>query len=365
MDPLDDCYISAARIVLQADCTDPSTWRELHALLQILREHFSCRVCRSLVDRPKPYLAGFACTACANAQTTDVELADVVFLQNFKAMCSQVIRMASLYRAICARDEDRRLVELLNEVAGPTNRRNGLVNGVAVIKQEANHCDNVRSNTATPIVQRPSVKIETPSNVNVGLQAFDVRPENRKIENQPKPNVIPTKRKVCFSYFRFPIKKFYSNNYVLQRNVSRSGCRCGKASSFPGKLTCFGQRCPCYTEQRPCDQCKCRGCRNPRQKQSNNDDNVDQDQIRRKPVTLELVSSLKPSNLKIKPVIYTFFSVLLENKIKIFFIDFRHIVLTQCKIGYNSLQLVQMVMNKLELKSHSDMSTLFFIPLKQ
>lgn len=43
----------------------------------------------------------------------------------------------------------------------------------------------------------------------------------------------------------------------------RRGCRCGNATPTPGKLTCCGQRCPCYVESKSCIDCKCRGCRNP------------------------------------------------------------------------------------------------------
>lgn len=43
----------------------------------------------------------------------------------------------------------------------------------------------------------------------------------------------------------------------------RKGCRCGNATPTPGKLTCCGQRCPCYVEAKSCLDCKCRGCRNP------------------------------------------------------------------------------------------------------
>lgn len=43
----------------------------------------------------------------------------------------------------------------------------------------------------------------------------------------------------------------------------RKGCRCGNATPTPGKLTCCGQRCPCYVESKSCIDCKCRGCRNP------------------------------------------------------------------------------------------------------
>merc|ERR1712029_400375 len=45
--------------------------------------------------------------------------------------------------------------------------------------------------------------------------------------------------------------------------ASVKGCRCGAATSMPGKLTCCGQRCPCYVKSASCSDCKCRGCRNP------------------------------------------------------------------------------------------------------
>jgi len=42
-----------------------------------------------------------------------------------------------------------------------------------------------------------------------------------------------------------------------------TGCRCGNATLCPGKLTCCGQRCPCYVDNLACTDCKCKGCRNP------------------------------------------------------------------------------------------------------
>ena len=39
----------------------------------------------------------------------------------------------------------------------------------------------------------------------------------------------------------------------------KTGCRCGNATQFPGKLTCCGQRCPCYVDNLPCIDCKCKG----------------------------------------------------------------------------------------------------------
>lgn len=46
-------------------------------------------------------------------------------------------------------------------------------------------------------------------------------------------------------------------------NLKRKGCRCGNATATPGKLTCCGQRCPCYVDNKACLDCRCKGCRNP------------------------------------------------------------------------------------------------------
>lgn len=52
-------------------------------------------------------------------------------------------------------------------------------------------------------------------------------------------------------------------NHANNPNEKRRGCRCGNATAAPGKLTCCGQRCPCYVDSKACVDCKCRGCRNP------------------------------------------------------------------------------------------------------
>jgi male-specific lethal 2 len=49
----------------------------------------------------------------------------------------------------------------------------------------------------------------------------------------------------------------------LKPKTKKKGCRCGNATATPGKLTCCGQRCPCYVEAKACVECRCRGCRNP------------------------------------------------------------------------------------------------------
>lgn len=74
------------------------------------------------------------------------------------------------------------------------------------------------------------------------------------------------------SEFKKPIQIFPSSNpspttnninQFQSKTMKRRGCRCGNATATPGKLTCCGQRCPCYVDSKACIDCKCRGCRNP------------------------------------------------------------------------------------------------------
>ena len=51
---------------------------------------------------------------------------------------------------------------------------------------------------------------------------------------------------------------------LIKKEKPTTGCRCGTATANPGKLTCCGQRCPCYSSYKGCTDCRCRGCRNPR-----------------------------------------------------------------------------------------------------
>lgn len=59
-------------------------------------------------------------------------------------------------------------------------------------------------------------------------------------------------------------QQIMTTNSSLKAKSGRRGCRCGLATANPGKLTCCGQRCPCYVDGKGCYDCKCRGCRNPR-----------------------------------------------------------------------------------------------------
>ena len=63
-----------------------------------------------------------------------------------------------------------------------------------------------------------------------------------------------------------PSKILTESKLTLQKNSGKkNSCRCGNATPTPGKLTCGGQRCPCYISAKACTACKCKGCRNPHQ----------------------------------------------------------------------------------------------------
>lgn len=48
----------------------------------------------------------------------------------------------------------------------------------------------------------------------------------------------------------------------VMRITKQKTCKCARLNA-PSRLTCFGQRCPCYSNHLPCTDCMCRGCRNP------------------------------------------------------------------------------------------------------
>ncbi|XP_077364773.1 E3 ubiquitin-protein ligase MSL2b [Festucalex cinctus] len=49
---------------------------------------------------------------------------------------------------------------------------------------------------------------------------------------------------------------------LYKKPVEKKGCKCGRATQNPSVLTCRGQRCPCYSNRKACQECICRGCQN-------------------------------------------------------------------------------------------------------
>ena len=120
-----------------------------------------------------------------------------------------------------------------------------------VIKEEPfqKHNSNVNNSSSMYSVMytdgdstKITIKRKPPEseNLNVNKNSIDPDPlgfSNQELIKKPKPKPKPKPK--------------------------RKGCRCGNATPTPGKLTCCGQRCPCYVEAKACIECRCRGCRNP------------------------------------------------------------------------------------------------------
>lgn len=187
-----ECYSSSNRIAMQARSTDPLSWQKLHLSLPKLHEHLSCQVCHKLLDRLNPYLDGYACTACVNHQTT--ENTSSTILQCYKKLCAY-IHSSAVYKVMCTRVEDKRLVELITEVIGlprPIYGYSGMVNGT-VNKQETKE-----ENSEDNITLIPSSDIQLPTENQtddyINLQLFDVQSQKHKIQNQSAINNIPKKK---------------------------------------------------------------------------------------------------------------------------------------------------------------------------
>lgn len=110
---------------------------------------------------------------------------------------------------------------------------------------------NILSRNPAKITQHPQIQ-----QIHAQKQIKPIVPHPQLIQthqqSQPQPQVSGLTTQS--SNFKKPALK------TLQK---RKGCRCGNATPTPGKLTCCGQRCPCYVESKSCIDCKCRGCRNP------------------------------------------------------------------------------------------------------
>ncbi|KAJ6648154.1 E3 ubiquitin-protein ligase MSL2 [Pseudolycoriella hygida] len=88
-----------------------------------------------------------------------------------------------------------------------------------------------------------AIRITSASSISTGNSAIDSRNISKDLSG--------------IVHFKKPAS---SRSKTVQK---RKGCRCGNATPTPGKLTCCGQRCPCYVESKSCVDCRCRGCRNP------------------------------------------------------------------------------------------------------
>ncbi|CAH0727367.1 unnamed protein product, partial [Brenthis ino] len=298
-------YVSTCRLIILADAADKSSWTDLFRLVPYLRQSLSCTVCGNLLKEPyTPTSSGCqhhvcknckggrkklkpSCTWCKDYENYNENLQLRILLQCYKKLCEYFMG-TDTYKTLLEEDE------IAAGVNGGTVASSGLID---LIQEGAGFNDDYKSTAGLsksaysilPCVYTNSASTQTQaasttSNSDSRSTSKD-SPNSRAISNgsplysvmyagsgnkitikrkavdetdSPQTETSPREGKSNQLGFKKP-----SNRSRSSTSSKRKGCRCGNATATPGKLTCCGQRCPCYVESKPCTECKCKGCRNP------------------------------------------------------------------------------------------------------
>lgn len=271
-------YVTTNQIILKSQPENPSSWQDLYRLLPYLRNSLCCVVCGGLLVEPASPAGGKcqhhlcqhctggkrkikpACIWCKDCDTYNENKQLRTLLQCYKKMCVYLSN-SGIYTA------------LLTEAANGGMER-AAANLIGLIKEGATFCDAYESNiglsketysilpcvftnSATQTSAEKSIVTNSSKNSN-GTPMYSVMfagsGNKITIKRKQKPEERVVVKKEEKSVFKKPTKCV---------TKTRRGCRCGNATATPGKLTCCGQRCPCYVDSKACVDCKCRGCRNP------------------------------------------------------------------------------------------------------
>ncbi|XP_059051007.1 E3 ubiquitin-protein ligase MSL2 [Achroia grisella] len=299
-------YVSTCRLVVLADAADKSSWIDLFRLVPYLRQSLSCTVCGNLLKEPyTPTTAGCqhhvckkckggrkklkpSCSWCKDYDQYSENLQLRILLQCYKKLCEYFMG-TDVYKILL--DED----EMSEGINGGTVASAGLID---LIQEGAGFNDDYKSTgglsksaySILPCVYTNSTSTQTQAAAS--SSSSDTRSSNKGSPNSRamsngaslysvlyagSGNKITIKRKAIddaelLTQSESSQRESKSNQLGFKKPSNRSrssasskrkGCRCGNATATPGKLTCCGQRCPCYVESKPCTECKCKGCRNP------------------------------------------------------------------------------------------------------
>ncbi|XP_045493408.1 E3 ubiquitin-protein ligase MSL2 [Colias croceus] len=297
-------YVSTCRLIILADPADKSSWTDLFRLVPYLRQSLSCTVCGNLLKEPytptnsscqhhvcknckggrkklKP-----SCSWCKDYDSYSENLQLRILLQCYKKLCEYFIG-TDTFKTLLEEDE------IAAGINGGTVASSGLID---LIQEAARFNDDFKCNAGLsksaysilPCVYTNSTSTQTQVASSSGMETRSSNkgsPNTKGLSNGSplysvmyagSGNKITIKRKAVeeaeVSQSEPSPRESKSNQLGFKKPSNRSrnsssskrkGCRCGNATATPGKLTCCGQRCPCYVESKPCTECKCKGCRNP------------------------------------------------------------------------------------------------------
>ncbi|XP_045482379.1 E3 ubiquitin-protein ligase MSL2 [Harmonia axyridis] len=305
-------YVTTNQIILKADPNNSTTWQDLYRLLPYLRNSLSCVVCSNLLVDPQSPTGGRcnhhickkckggrkkikpACTGCRYCLEYYENKSLKILLQCYQQMC-QHLTQSPIYAG---------LLEQASIISPVQSVERGAGNLLALIREGSEFHDDYQSeggipkstynilpcvytnsstqtlqvtpveNNSVPLAQNvlnivnSSNTSNIPSRPNIGSNLYSVMYPGaiNKITIKRKPNELnDMKQKIIPLMKKDPVEKVSVFKKPVNKCVvqSKKGCRCGNATATPGKLTCCGQRCPCYVESKACIECRCRGCRNP------------------------------------------------------------------------------------------------------
>ncbi|CAH1153593.1 unnamed protein product [Phaedon cochleariae] len=287
-------YVTTTRIIMKSDPSNPSSWQDLFRLVPYLRNSLCCVVCSNLlVDPFSPNIAQCqhhlcrgckggrkkikpACEGCKDCRDYSENTRLRILLQCYKKMCSSLIN-SQLFTSITQQASDL-----------GTGFESGASNLILLIKEGAAFQDDYKSNGGLPKSAYAILPCIYSNSVTTQIQSVQEPPSRNEENNILNSNVL--NRSAFYSVLypgngskitlkrkpkegggagKPPVtskQKDVTDKSVFKKPCTvkpKKGCRCGNATATPGKLTCCGQRCPCYVDSKPCIECKCRGCRNP------------------------------------------------------------------------------------------------------
>uniref|UniRef100_A0A1Y1KNL2 CXC MSL2-type domain-containing protein n=1 Tax=Photinus pyralis TaxID=7054 RepID=A0A1Y1KNL2_PHOPY len=312
-------YITTSQIILKSDPNNPSTWQDLYRLAPYLRNSLCCVVCGNLLTDPLTPVSGKcqhhicrkckggrkkikpACVWCKDCKSYTENQTLRILLQCYKKMCIMLTQSGIFQRLLQLATQDSgfgasNLIMLIKE--GASFEDDYQIN-VGLSKSLYSILPCIYTNSSTQTLQLTHNDKNRGMLLNSTMQKVTDHEALYSITYAGSGNKITIKRKSKETHI--PIKKENCNKALFKKPTnkcilkSRHGCRCGNATATPGKLTCCGQRCPCYVESKACLGCKCRGCRNPHRPDGNKvRPHVSQVQH------LESISTLAAQNRKIQ-----------------------------------------------------------------
>ncbi|OAD61923.1 Male-specific lethal 2 like protein [Eufriesea mexicana] len=300
-------YVSTCRLVLQADADDPNSWTDLYRLVPYLRQSLSCTVCSNLLIEPhtptETNCQHHVCRGCRGGRKKlkpscgwckdyDKYIENVqlrILLQCYKKLC-EYLTNTNIYRSL--------ILSVSSNKTGNNASAIGASSLMELIQEGSGFKDEFKSTAGLsksaysilPCVYTSTTSTQTQGNTiqnsEAVSQSISELPAIRTVSNGSSiysvmyagsGNKITIKRKAAAADDTEVGQQDMDGNphssvggssaFKKPRSNSarskRKGCRCGNATAIPGKLTCCGQRCPCYVESKPCIECRCRGCRNP------------------------------------------------------------------------------------------------------